>query len=193
MILENKKFNYNLNELLFYLSIVLILLCAVPVKAQQTSRALRCYQYSQELIKQQKYSDADVFLTQGITKYPRSEKLLLLRATNRANNLGKIHEAINDYSLILRMNPKNYKIFFRRGVWLYKLGQYALALKDFNRTISLKPKYSKAYLERAKVYALWGDHKRAKMDLNILVKINPSYKKAADILYSKIIQGRRDL
>ncbi|MBW2187118.1 MAG: hypothetical protein JRG71_12200 [Deltaproteobacteria bacterium] len=134
-----------------------------------------------------------MFLTQGIMKDPRSEKLLLLRATNRANNLGKIHEAINDYSLILRMNPKNYKIFFRRGVWLSKLGQYALALKDFNRTISLKPKYSKAYLERAKVYALFGDHKRAKMDLNTLVKINPSYKRAADTLYSRIIQGRRDL
>ena len=193
MIIDKKIFNFKLSELFFYLSIVLLLLCAVPVKAQQSSRTLRCYQYSQGLIKQQKYSDADMFLTQGIMKDPRSEKLLLLRATNRANNLGKIYEAINDYSLILRLNPKNYKIFFRRGVWLYKLGQYALALKDFNRTISLKPKYSKAYLERAKVYALLGDYKRAKMDLNTLVKINPSYKRAADTLYSRIIQGRRDL
>lgn len=193
MILDKKTFNFKLSELLYFLSMISLLLCAVSVEAQQFNRALRCYEHSQELIKQQKYFDADVFLSQGIMKYPRSEKLLLLRATNRANNLGKIHEAINDYSLILRLNPKNYKIIFRRGSWLYKIGQYALALKDFNRTLSLKPKYSKAYLERAKIYALFGDYKRAKMDLNTLVKINPSYKKAADALYSKIIQGRRDL
>jgi len=43
VIIDKKIFNFKLSELFFYLSIVLLLLCAVPVKAQQSSRTLRCY------------------------------------------------------------------------------------------------------------------------------------------------------
>ena len=143
-------------------------------------------------MRQKKYLEADILLSRGISNYPRADKLWYLRATNRANNLGMITEAIKDYGMVLKLKPKNFKIYYRRGIWLYKIGQYSLAIRDYNNALIISPKYNKVYLARAKAYAKLNDIKKATNDLNLLIKFDRTYSQAAKNILGKILAGKYD-
>ena len=65
---------------------------------------------------------------------------------------GKVKEAVEIYSEVLKKNPRSAEAFNWRGMAYDDLGQLDNALADFNKAIDLSPNYADAYNNRGEVY-----------------------------------------
>jgi hypothetical protein len=65
---------------------------------------------------------------------------------------GKVNEAVEIYSEVLKKNPRSAEAFNWRGMAYDDLGQPDNALADFNKAIDLSPNYADAYNNRGEVY-----------------------------------------
>lgn len=86
---------------------------------------------------------------------PASPEVTLLYARATIwHALGEADQALADYNLAARLDPKDPIIFLNRGILLERFkADYALALVDFEQVLSLKPKdpdvLTRAQTERA--------------------------------------------
>ena len=67
--------------------------------------------------------------------------------------LGKLKEAIADFSAAIKLNPKYARAYYLRGLTFDKQNQTAHAYLDFVRTIEIDPDFSAAYRSRDSVLA----------------------------------------
>lgn len=67
--------------------------------------------------------------------------------------LGKLNEAIADFSTAIKLNPKYARAYYLRGLAFDKQNQTARAYLDFVRTIEIDPDFSAAYRSRDSVLA----------------------------------------
>jgi tetratricopeptide (TPR) repeat protein len=79
-------------------------------------------------------------LTLGGTSMGNYKKILFHHELAKANQMmHRHHEAIEDFSWVVKMNPEDDRAVFRRG-WSYKaLGLFLLAAEDFERAKELNP------------------------------------------------------
>ena len=82
--------------------------------------------------------------------------------------------AINDYTMVIKLNPKDEDAFFNRGLMHDNLKEYDLAIADYSESIKLKPQ-GDAYYNRG----------CAKHDSGDKVGACQDWKKAASMGYSK--------
>ena len=94
-------------------------------------------------------------------------------------DLGKITEAIGDYTQGLKLNPGYRALYHRRGLAYDQEGKTDLAIADFSHAIRLDSQDTEALVYRGLSYASLGDHDRAIQDYNAALADNPD---DADIL-----------
>jgi tetratricopeptide (TPR) repeat protein len=84
---------------------------------------------------------------------------------------GKVKEALDLYSDVIKKNPRSAEAFNWRGMAYDDLGQLDKALADYNKAIELNPDYADAYNNRGEIY------RKQKKYAEALV----NYKKAAQL------------
>jgi tetratricopeptide (TPR) repeat protein len=67
---------------------------------------------------------------------------------------GQYDQAIADYNVAIKANPKYETAYFNRGNAYYAKGHYDEAIADYRKTIELNPKNSYAYYNMACIYSV---------------------------------------
>ena len=151
------------------------------------------YEYAIELQRQKKYVESEMVLGKTIEKYPSVALLYYGRGRLRQVHLGRCQEAIQDFSIAIKLAPKaNPKAYWRRGACLHGFGFLQRAIRDYSRCLKLAPEYSKVYIMRAKAFGKLGMVKNAFADLDSAVKHKPEYSDVVEALKAKIIAGSID-
>jgi tetratricopeptide (TPR) repeat protein len=184
----------------FKLSRVFSLLCVCFCVALWNSRSeaveIRAYDkywdIAMKLQKQKKYKEADRVFSVAISKHPNAAKLYYMRGKFREKYIGNHNDAILDYNIAIKLNPKSPGAYWYRGACLYHLGLYAQAVRDYSNALLINPRWGKLYLLRAKAYAKLGMIENARKDLKLAVKYSPVYTQRARDLLKKFLAGRRD-
>ena len=86
--------------------------------------------------------------------------------------------AITHDTKAIRLDPKNFFAYDRRGFFYNKKGEYDKAIADLNEAIRLKPDYAVAYNNRGFSYDHKGDYDKAIADYNEAVRLKPDYAEA---------------
>jgi tetratricopeptide (TPR) repeat protein len=167
-----------------------ILILPMASFAESNKEIEKCYNLSLSLQKKGLYTQAEDLLSKGISKFPKARKLYVARGHLRSLSLNKIIEAIEDYSIAIKLDyGKSAKVIYRRGRCFYALGLYKNSISDLTLSLKLLPGYSKAFMERAKAYAKLGELAKAKSDLQSAVKYGPKFENAARELWEKFLTG----
>ena len=107
-------------------------------------------------------------------KWPKNPKACALNpASAEAYNnrgvaykhLGRLEQAIEDYSRAVEWNPRFGLAYCNRGIALGMQGKTGDAISDFSAALSLQPALTQALLERGRAYARVGRRDLAKEDL----------------------------
>src|ERR1039457_7106236 len=61
---------------------------------------------------------------------------------------GKNETAINCFTKVIELNPKNAIAFYQRGLVYTCEKRYKEAIEDFTKAIEINPKYAEAYINR---------------------------------------------
>ena len=71
--------------------------------------------------------------------------------------IGEADEAIILYTEAIKMEPKNFVAYNKRGLAYYSMKSYSDAADDFNKAVTLAPDDPVAYLNRGYIYGLLND------------------------------------
>jgi len=94
---------------------------------------------------------------------------------------GQDQKALQYFDKAIRINTKNYKGFYNRGLLALKTGDPAEAIKSFNSCLALYD-YIKAYSGRANAYYQLRDYSKAMKDAEHAISLDPNYAKSFFIL-----------
>lgn len=98
-------------------------------------------------------------------------------AFNRRGQLrakdGHTDDALADFNLAVRLDPKRWRAIHNRGVLNAQAGKLEQAFDDFHQTIVLNPDFAKAYSNRAALYVLAGELELALRDYQQASKLDP--------------------
>jgi tetratricopeptide (TPR) repeat protein len=90
-------------------------------------------------------------------------------------NIGRLHEAIEDFDRAIALNPEYTLAYNNRGVTFKKAGMLREAIADFDKAIALTPSYYKAYNNRGSAYGKIGLFDKAVEDFDKAISLNPSF------------------
>jgi tetratricopeptide (TPR) repeat protein len=94
----------------------------------------------------------------------------------------QLQQAIDELNLLLKMDSKNGKGYFLRGVAYQKLEEYSLALDDYNKSIELVPALTKSYYNKGMIYAFQlMDSKEALTNFDKVLTLSPHHSEAFSI------------
>jgi tetratricopeptide (TPR) repeat protein len=94
------------------------------------------------------------------------------------NNIEYIENALDDFNMVLLLDPKHENTLFNRGLLFLKKEQYENAITDFSNLINISPKDSEAYSSRGQCYYRTKNFNLSIKDLDKAIEINPMYAKA---------------
>jgi DnaJ family protein C protein 7 len=144
-----------------------------------------------------KYDKARSVLSMLLKKINDNEKLNHLwkilkeieSHKEKANELfkaGKYQEAIDAYTYLLELDPKNKNfnstIYANRALCHQKLNNTMEALKDINKSISLNERYMKAYVRRGNIYMALKMYEEARYDYQKVKDAEPENKEVVRLL-----------
>lgn len=111
---------------------------------------------------------------------------------NRAQvyaGMGKIEEALNDYTAVIEQDPHYSEYYFDRGNLYRRLQRNEEALADYENAIRYSPPYPEAYYNRAGVLSALDRDEEALADYNYVLELDPDYVDAlinrASMLYEQ--------
>ena len=146
------------------------------------------YRLALKLLQEGKYHNAESILSLGIKKYPKAAKLYFLRGDVRHTYAKRYIEAIQDYTVVIKLDIKNNpKVLWRRGDSFYEIGIYQQAIKDYSSCLHMLPKYGKVHLKRAKAWGKLGMIHNAIRDIQMAVRYDPKYEAEAQRLLNNIL------
>ncbi|KPA19205.1 TPR repeat-containing protein [Candidatus Magnetomorum sp. HK-1] len=90
------------------------------------------------------------------------------------NESGDIHTAIDEYSNILNIEPKNYKAICNRAVCWYDLKEYQKAINDYGKALQINPNCQVSYADRANAYGRLKKYDLALQDQTKLIELDPN-------------------
>lgn len=106
----------------------------------------------------------------------RLKKARLLFETNQ-------HQlSIDEYNIILKLKPKEYRAYFGRGMALGRLGQIQKGIDDISVFIKHHSENSLAYTKRGVRYLWLGELQKASDDFHRAISIDPKNAEAHDDL-----------
>ena len=85
------------------------------------------------------------------------------------------HQAVNIYTEILNIDPKNEDALLWRGITYFILGESKQSLDDLYKLVKLHPRHARAYNNIGNVYSGEKQYKMALRNYNTALKINPQY------------------
>lgn len=88
---------------------------------------------------------------------------------------GKYSSAIDNFSMLIRLDTTSYDGYLMRGIAKYNLGDYMGAQEDFDNSLRLNPIYTPAYHYRAITLSRTGKYEEALKDLQEAIDLRPSY------------------
>lgn len=125
-------------------------------------------------MKEEKYEQADSFLTQAITLMPKDFELYVNRAQVR-HAMGLFGKAIADYDQTLTLQPKHFVAHYNRGLLRSFVGDLNRAIEDFDFVIRVEPDNTLAIYNRAQLRAQVGNFKGAIADYTKLIQAYPNF------------------
>lgn len=87
--------------------------------------------------------------------------------------IDKFQEAIDDYSAVLREDPKRAHAYSGRAFCRWKLGNKEAAMSDYDKAIELDPTIYSAFYQRGRIHAELKQKHKAVADFNEAVRIAP--------------------
>lgn len=193
MLLKRYQHGLKLKKLFFLLCVCF---CVTLWDSWSEAVEIRAYDkywdIAMKLQKQKRHKEADRIFSVAISKHPNVAKLYYMRGKFRQKYMGNHRDAILDYNIVIKLNPKSAGAYWYRGACLYHLGLYAQAVRDYSNALLINPRWGKLYLLRAKAYAKLGMIVKARNDLKSAVKYDPKYTQVARDLLKKFLAGRRD-
>ncbi|MCE5213035.1 MAG: tetratricopeptide repeat protein [Deltaproteobacteria bacterium] len=84
---------------------------------------------------------------------------------------GKIEEAMNHFSEAIRIKPDYDDGLKNRGLYYFKLGNYARAIEDLNEAIRLRPDCAPYYYYRGSIYDNLGQYQKAVNDYSETIRL----------------------
>jgi len=86
---------------------------------------------------------------------------------------GRYQQAIDDFTLAIKLHPDFAESYYNRGLAYDKIGAADLALEDFNKAIRLKNDFADAYNNRGIIHAKTGQHSQAIDDFSKAISLKP--------------------
>ncbi len=137
------------------------------------------------LLQQDKYdeavkiSDMGLKLPNGLHRYSflLNKGVALLRSERYEEALKLCNNTIKEY-------PKNYVLFYNRGIIHERLKQFDKAIKDYIQSITLNPFYAKSHLQLGRLCARERKTSQALMAINMYLLLNPDGEDSFTILNS---------
>lgn len=103
--------------------------------------------------------DKDVFMMRG----------------RQALSDGRYSQAIENFTILSRLDTTDYWSFFFRGIAKYNLGDVLGAEKDFNRSVRINPVFTNGYHYRAIAESRQGEYEKAIDDLQTAIELRPGF------------------
>jgi RNA polymerase sigma factor (sigma-70 family) len=100
------------------------------------------------------------------------------RALVRSLWEGELEEAIDDYTVAIRLEPGHGPTYENRGLTWAEMGEYDKAILDYDEVIRLEPKYGPAYLYRGLAWATKDDNDKVIADLTQAIRLGSGNVKA---------------
>ena len=106
MLLKRYQQDFQLKKVLFLLCVCFcVTLWDSGAEADETHAYDKYFEIALKLYKQKKSKEADKVFSIAISKYPNVAKLHFWRAKLRQNYLDNYRDAIQDYSIVIKLNP----------------------------------------------------------------------------------------
>ena len=115
-------------------------------------------------------TEAEECCNDQIRKKPTTMAYHLRGVARRA--AGKYQEAVADFSIAIKLNPKNAAAYNNRGSAWHKLGELDRALDDFSKAIELAEKTTMYWVNRSAAWAAKGETNKALLDAQQAVQID---------------------
>ncbi len=101
--------------------------------------------------------------------------------------LEKHDKAIEQFSKVIELEPKNAAAYNYRGFVYERLQKYDRAIEDFNKAVELDSKFGDAYLNLSEAYIITGNYKRALENISKSLPILTELKHRAINFYLECI------
>ena len=89
--------------------------------------------------------------------------------------LGRIDDALADYTAVIGEDPNYAEYYFDRGNLLRRVGRDDEALADYEAAIRLSPPFPEVYYNRGDVKYSIGDYRGAMADFSYVLDLDPGY------------------
>lgn len=96
------------------------------------------------------------------------------RQGDRFRDLEQYEDAIDCYSIAIRMQPNIAEFYNNRGFALDRLSKYADAISDYDKAIALDPQIPNFYNNRGFAYNRLGEYDKAVSDYLKAIALNPA-------------------
>jgi tetratricopeptide (TPR) repeat protein len=120
------------------------------------------------------WKDSITLWTYIIGKEPLSPAVAYSNRASALNDIGKFHEAIEDYTKAISLDPSYSRAYASRSAVFRNMGQFERAIKDLDKAITLEPSAS-TYYTRGVVFERTGQIDRAIRDYEQAIALNPIY------------------
>jgi tetratricopeptide (TPR) repeat protein len=81
--------------------------------------------------------------------------------------------AVKDYTEAIRLNPKSYNAYFKRGSLYFAQQKYDAAINDYTKAIEIDPKSADAYNCRGVAHSRKNERNLAINDFRAALALNP--------------------
>ena len=88
---------------------------------------------------------AKLMLDYFISKYNETDRIKWLTCSSE---MGENEKALKNYDLAILNTPEDGEVFFKRGIYLFEIENYAGAMEDFNYAIKLDNSIPAPYTNR---------------------------------------------
>lgn len=88
---------------------------------------------------------------------------------------GQYSSAIENFNILVRLDPDSYETYFFRGIAKYNLGDFRGALDDFDKAVRINPVFTDAYHYKGITLSRIGRYDDALENMNEAISLRPGF------------------
>ena len=142
--------------------------------------SIAAFQYSKT------FKNSETVWTNVLEKYPNSALAFLNRGNYRITK-GKQLDALKDFTNGIAINPKDYSLYYNRGLVYGRIKEHSKAIEDYSKAIIINPKDVSSILNRGIALCSINEYHQAISDFNSVVQLDSNNYKA---YYNRAISYR---
>jgi tetratricopeptide (TPR) repeat protein len=158
-----------------WLAAAAMILCLLVSAARAEEKTKSIWVKADELMAQEKYDEAIKLYSIAI-EINKDDPDIYNAYFNRAQAflaLGKVDEALVDYTETIRRNPNFPNAYKSRGIIYFRTHRYSEAVNDYSRFIELEPKNPAGYANRGSALGQLENYAKALSDFNKSIELDP--------------------